>query len=122
MNGQKTTLGGPQEGGQKGMRVDGPRTRPLFPRLKVNFEFSDCSGRYLTMNGQSKIILLALVGVVLSGVSSTSSKKSCPDLNRPKWTRGATNALMNLINNQHKISLKRCLPEVTDFSCARLSR
>lgn len=43
-------------------------------------------------------------------------------MNQPKWSKGATNALMNLITNQHRISLKRCLPEVTDFKCARLSR
>ena len=86
----------------------------------------------LMMNGQSNVLAFLLVivgfvdfvdiGFVDAALTSDTSLRPCPDLNRPKWSKGATNALMNSINNQQKISLKRCLPEVTDFSCARLSR
>ena len=84
-----------------------PRGDPVLEKIKKKF---------IVRIPKKIILFLWIFG------NPYSSKKLCPDLNRNKWSRGAINALMNQITNQHKISLKRCLPEVTDFSCARLSR
>ena len=77
--------------------------------------------QYLTMNGKSKIIFLTLIGVVFCGARL---KKSCPNLKKTKWPKKVQLALMNLIHDQQTIPayMRRCLPEVTDFSCKRLSK
>ena len=73
------------------------------------------------MNGKSKMIFLALIGVVFCGARL---KKSCPNLKNPKWSKKMQLGLMHLIHDQQTIPayMRRCLPEVTDFSCKRLSK